>query len=462
MNHILIVSYHFPPAGGVPVRRVLRILRHLPAHGWRCSVLTADRPFDPFHGEDRAGLATLPPAERVLRAPARSGLERALARGFELLSGAGRRVGGEAQGGPAAGPAGAGLRRLLHETLTFPDAKRPWVRGAVALGRAAAREDPFDLVLATGFPWSSFLVADRLRSSLGRPMVLDFRDAWTENPRGLWTGPRNRRLEAELVSRAAAVVVATDWIRDHLRALYPRISPERFVTVTNGYDPAEQPAPDTALRDPHHLVLAYTGTFNDALPPSRFDHTPYYLIEAIRRVPAETRAALRVRLVGRVGPAYRAHVRALGLEDVIEIVPPVAHTRALQYQMAADALVLVVCDAPGSTAVLTAKLVEYVAAGKPILALAPDCEASRVVNAHKLGWVEPPADVERIAKRLEALVQDWRGGTLGGGGLPGVPSLAASVQVERLAEVLRRALASEAPSMTRAETKAPGLRASKE
>ncbi|HTF35243.1 MAG TPA: glycosyltransferase [Myxococcota bacterium] len=460
MKHVLVVSYHFPPAGGVPVRRVLRILRHLPTHGWRCTVLTADRPFDPFHGEDAAGLATLPPVERVLRAPARSGLERILARGFDLWSGAARSVDREAKGPPADGPAGGTLRRLLHETLIFPDAKRPWVRGAVALARAAAREDPFDLVLATAFPWSAFVVADRLRRSLGRPMVLDFRDAWTLNPRGLWTGPRNRRLEAELVSRAAAVVVATDWIRDHLRALYPELPPERFVTVTNGYDPAEQPPPDPSLRDPHHLVLTYTGTFNDALPPSRFDHTPYYLIEAIRRVSVETRAALRVRLVGRVGSAYRAHVRALGLEDVIEVVPPVAHARALQYQMGADVLVLVVCDAPGAAAVLTAKLVEYVAARKPILALAPDCEASRVVNAHELGWVEPPADVERIAQRLEALVGDWRRGALSKG-VPDVPALAASVQVERFAEVLTRALVPERAS-GHARARALGPRASKE
>jgi glycosyltransferase involved in cell wall biosynthesis len=439
MRHALVVSYHFPPAGGVPVRRVLRILRHLPTQGWRCSVLTADRPFDPFHGDDPAGLAALPPVERVLRAPARSGLERVLARGFELWSGATRLLRRPAPLGESDGPAGGTLRRLLHETLTFPDAKRGWVPGAVALGRAAAREDPFDLVLATGFPWSSFMVADRLRQELGRPMVLDFRDAWTQNPRGLWTGPRNTRLEAELVSRAAAVVAATDWIRDHLRSLYPRIPPERFVTVTNGYDPAEQPPPDPALRDRQHLVLAYTGTFNDALPPSRFDHTPYYLIEAIRRLPAEARAALRVRLVGRVGPAYRAHVRALGLDESIELVPPVAHARALQYQMEADVLVLVVCDAPGSAAVLTAKLVEYVAARKPILALAPDCEASRTVQAHELGWVEPPTDVQRIAKRLESLIDDWRGGALRRE-RPDVPSLAAPVQVERLAKVLTWAL----------------------
>jgi len=435
-KHLLLVAYYFPPAGGVLVRRVLRFLRHLPAYGWRCSVLTADRPYDPFHPDDPSGLETLPPVVRVLRPPAHSGLERALATAFERAR-RGRGLDRKPGSGTAAGPEGGRLRRFLHETIACPDPKRAWVAGAVSAALAAAQEDPFDLVLATGYPWSAFVAADRLRARLGVPMVLDFRDAWTLNPRELWTGPRCRRLEADLVTRAAAVTLATDWIRDRMRERYAAVSPERFTTITNGFDPAEVPAPDPSLRDPKRLVLTYTGTFNDALPPSRYDNTPYFLLRAIEGLDLERRSRLRVRLVGRLGPAYRHHVETSGLGDAVEIVGPVSHARALQQQQAADVLFLVIGDAPTAPAILTGKLVEYAGARRPVLALAPDCEASRAVLRHDLGWVEPPEDVPRITARLAALVDSWCAGTLRRETAL-VVELSAPAQVERLAQLLER------------------------
>lgn len=443
MRHLLVVAYSFPPAGGVLVRRMLRFSRHLPKHGWRVTVVSADRPYDPFHPDDRTGLDAIAPGTRVVRAPARSGLERALVRAFRALQGlrAGRaaRSSTAASAGPAAatgaGPEGGRARRLLNETLTHPDPKRPWVRGAVAAALRVARADPFDLVLATGYPWSDFLVGERVCDALDVPLVLDFRDAFSLNPRELWSGPRCRGLEARLVARAAAITLATDWIRDAMRSRHASVSPERFVTITNGYDESERPPADPALREPGRLVLAYTGSFNDALPPSRFDHSPWHLLEAVRRLDARDRAALRVRLVGRVGPNHRRYVEQAGLADVVEVVGPVPHARSLQHQVAADVLLLVVGDAPSAGAILTGKLVEYAGARRPVLALAPDCEASRVVRRHGLGWVEAPEDVARIAERVAALLADWRAGRLPAQ-TPPVPELDAAVQVARLAALL--------------------------
>lgn len=444
MKHLLVVAYSFPPAGGVLVRRMLRFARHLPKHGWRVTVVAADRPYDPFHPDDPTGLAAIAPGTRVVRAPARSGLERALVGAFRALQGMRRaRPGAASAAAPApaaasaasGGPEGGRARRWLNETLTFPDPKRPWVHGAVMAALAAAREDPVDLVLATGYPWSDFLVGERVCDALGVPLVLDFRDAFSLNPRELWSGPRCRRLEARLVARAAAVTVATDWIRDAMRARHAAVPPGRFVTITNGYDESERPAQDHALREPGRLVMAYTGTFNDALPPSRFDHSPWHLLEAVRTLAPADRAALRIRLVGRVGPNHRRYVAEAGLSDVVEIVGPVPHARSLQHQAAADVLLLVVGDAPSAGAILTGKLVEYAGARRPVLALAPDCEASRVVRRHGIGWVEPPEDVPRIAARLASLVADWRAGRLPEQ-TPAVPELDATVQVANLAEVL--------------------------
>jgi len=438
LKHLLLVSYYFPPAGGVLVRRVLRMLRHLPRHGWGCTVLTADAPYDPYHPEDSEGVAHVPASEAVLRPPARAGVERALARGFEAW----RRLRRPEAGGTtateevaASGPEGGRARRLLHETLLFPDAKRLWVRGAVAAALAEARRRPFDAVLATGYPWSAFCVADRVRAALDVPMVLDFRDAWTLNPRAHWSGARNRALERALLSRADAATFATDWIRDEMRARHSGSAHGRFETITNGFDPEEQPEADPSLAESGRMVLTCTGSFNDALPPSRFDNSPFHLLRAVAALPPDVRASLRVRLVGRLGPVYRSWIREQRLDDVVDVVGPVPHRRALQHQLAADVLFLAIGDAPAAAAVLTGKLVEYVGARRPVLALAPDCEASRAVRRHGLGWVEPPDDAVRIGARLRDLLARWRVDGLAAPDLRELP-FSAPAEVSRLARLL--------------------------
>ena len=429
MPHVLVVSYYFPPIGGTTVRRVLRFLRHLPKNGWRCTVVCADQPYHPFHPDDREVLSTLPPVEAVLRAPARAWLEKGMTRGDSVrrwLSSRSNR----------SGKGGATLRRLLHETIAFPDPKWPWLRGAVRMALARARQDPYDVVFATGYPWSAFLVAERVSRRLGVPFVLDFRDAWTADPREIWHARRNQSLERKLIAHAAAVTATTDWIRDRLRESCSEVSGERVLTLTNGFDPGEFPEPAPELAESDRFVLTYTGTFNDTLPPSPYDRTPYYLIEAIAKLPPRLRAALRVRIVGNLGRAYRGHIRRLGLEQVIEVIGPVPHRRSLQYQLASDALLLVIYDCPWANGDLTGKIFEYMGAGKPILALAPEGEASKLVCTHGLGWVEPPRDVERIRARLVQLIEAWRCGSLKGRSRP-ISQFSAERLSEELAGVLQ-------------------------
>jgi glycosyltransferase involved in cell wall biosynthesis len=265
--------------------------------------------------------------------------------------------------------------------------------------------------------------------------VLDFRDAWVDNPRRLWTGSRQRRLERTLVENSALVTVATDWIRDRLLQRYSESGSVRIETLTNAYDPLEFPEPDVSLRERERLVVTYTGTFNDALPPSPYDRSPYYLVEALSRIKPEHRGRLRVRIVGDLGPVYRRWISDRNLTDVVDVIGPVSHRRALQYQQAADVLLLIISSSQTSAGDLTGKLLEYVGARRPVLALVPQGEANEFIRDRRLGWVTPPEDVELIAARLRELVSMWRAGAL-----PTMdsetPQLSAGQLVKRLADLL--------------------------
>ncbi len=442
-RHALVVAYHLPPAGGVPVRRPLRVLRQLPKLGWRCSVLTAERPFDAYHPVDPSGMEAIPPVEHELRIPAHAAAERILAAVWRRAS----RWSADAAAAVSETDevAGGRLRRWVQDRWLFPDPKRFWARAALAPARELAASDPIDLVWATGFPWSSFRLARDLAGAIGCPYALDYRDAWTANPRRVWDSERQRSLERELYEGAALVTAATDWIRDDLRGRFG--AGTRVETMTNGFDATESPEPDPALLDAERCVLTYTGTFNDAWPPAPGDQSPWWLLQALEDLPEIVRRKLRVRLVGRIPGAVSRAVSA-GLSDVVEVVPFVPHPRALQYQLAADHLLLIVSDAPGSAGILTGKLVEYAGARRPVIALAPDGEASRIIRTHRLGVTVPPRDTKAIGTEIVGIVERWvRDGRPDP--VPEATDLRAEVQTRALAGWLEQTL--EAPRTGRAE-----------
>ncbi len=435
MTHLLFIAYHMPPAGGIPIRRAMRFLRHLPDHGIRCSLLSADSPYDPYHPADVEGVSTLARLnlERTIRAPARAGAERVAAFGWRALRAAldRRSPSGGATAGPASGRFGA-LRRAAGGTLFFPDPKARWARSAEHEALDVFSADPWDVILATAYPWSSLVVAQRLAERTDTPWFADLRDAWVDNPRGLFASERHRTLEQRTLLRASGIVAATQGIEDALRRRYGDALPPTE-TIYTGFDEIERGG-DAPCRDHEKLVITYTGTFNDALPPSPLDQSPYALLQAIESLDTRARSGLEVRLVGRLGEKYRRWIEDAPRLDCVRAIGPVSHDRALAEQRAADVLLVVVGAAPENAGVLTGKFVEYVGTGRPIWALAPEGELTRHVRSVG-GRVDPPADTDAIAtailewsdlKRRDALPRSER-----------ARAWSASARAARLAELLR-------------------------
>jgi len=147
---------------------------------------------------------------------------------------------------------------------------------------------------------------------------------------------------------------------------------------------------------------------------------------------------LVVRLVGSLAPEFRQVVHDLRLEAHVTITGNVPYFESLKYQAASDALLLVDAPCDGPSVFLPSKLLEYLAFGKPILALTPPRGMSAGLVKQAGGIVVAPDDVNAIAQRLVEMWRQFeRGQLLGHDFFPQScePSHVASV----LADVLRRA-----------------------
>jgi glycosyltransferase involved in cell wall biosynthesis len=400
MLRVLIVSFHFPPDFSVGAKRVLRMASYLSRFGWETTVLTVRPGYFDRHDPT---LMQEPPPFRVVRTHAITPL-----RWARRLRGAfkGRTAPGEAgrfhpPGDPVVVPEGAGDRPVpfWRPLLTTPDEYVGWI--PLAIGGGILRRLRSDLILASGPPFSSHLIAAGLSRALGAPLALDYRDPWTM-PSGEPALPESRpsgvrRLESWCVGRASVVIATTGSIEQSLAPLHPR----RTEVIPNAAD-LESVEHVEPFRDTRFSIL-YTGSFYGS-------RSPRPMLEAIRLLKAKgalPAGGLVFRVIGVTGDLVVRAAAALGVSECVAVEDFLPYRDALSRIRGADVLLLVVGDA--HHAMVPAKLFDYLAARRYVLALGPaGCEAGRIVQESGAGEIVDSDDVSGIARVLAARMQSPR------------------------------------------------------
>ena len=253
-----------------------------------------------------------------------------------------------------------------------------WAPFARRRAQALARERQFDCVITTSPPESVHTIGMALGRG-GLPWVADVRDGWTFEPlRPRFPTAAQRRLDARLERRrlglADAVVCVSEPAAEDLRRR--RIA--EAVVVANGWDPEAAPAAagePSELLDPDRVSLVYTGRFGS------YGRDPRPLVEALARLGREApQVAAKLELIV-AGPLTDDESRLMATDvSPARIVRAgsLERDRAMALQREAGALLLIA--QPTRSQLLNIKLFEYLAAGRPILALAGGTEAGRVVG----------------------------------------------------------------------------------
>jgi glycosyltransferase involved in cell wall biosynthesis len=300
----------------------------------------------------------------------------------------------------------SGRPHFLSRVLVPEPLVLAWVPFALPRALRLHRAREFDAVITTSPPESAHLVG-RALGRRGAAWVADVRDAWTFEPLRppFPTGAQRRldeRLERGLLGAADVVTCVSRPAADDLRA---RVG-ANVELVPNGWDPDLAPAPDApedeaaaSLLDPDRTSLVYTGRFGS------YGRDPRPLMAALRELAGtDPDAAARLELV-LAGPYTEDELEVLQADVAparISVVGSLSRPRALALQRAADALLLLASPARSQLANL--KLFEYLAAGRPIVALAGGTEAGRIVTDMGGGEVVRSDDVPEIAAALRRLV----------------------------------------------------------
>lgn len=288
-------------------------------------------------------------------------------------------------------------RFTLDWAFSFPDPQQAWTRPVLSHFKSLGYERPPDVVCATGGPWTSLVIGKRLANRFNVPFVADFRDPWSRNPffqfPSNYLRTKSKKLEHSVCAAASYVIANTEELQSKLIEDYPELK-DRSVTITNGFRKEQFKASGgdldskmigVPIQQPYHsngVELCHFGTLYAR-------RTPMVLLQSLAELFCESKiysGQLRLRFVGGWGlNDVRIEDLAQKLEEKGFLIrePPVSHNQCLQQMIKADALLVL---QPGSKLQIPGKIYEYLATGRPILAIGDHGATSNLMNKYQLGY----------------------------------------------------------------------------
>ena len=257
---------------------------------------------------------------------------------------------------------------------------------------------------------SSHSVGLQLKKEFGCRWVADFRDGWTfepHRPDALWPLRRTLELRAErrVLEGADFVTAATRPIAEDFQARFPGRG-GRIHFLPAGFEEFLPPGenPDAEL-----FRMVYTGR----LSLSHLSRGIDVFLEGLRRAMAANeafRGQFRLVLVGDLPPRERAILKSSPVADRIDVMGEQPYETALRISAGATMLLLV--TPPGLRSIATRKIFDYLAARRPVFALAEGNEAARIVSETRAGLCALPDRPDAVAEDLLRAFSLWQNGRL--------------------------------------------------
>jgi glycosyltransferase involved in cell wall biosynthesis len=392
MQKVLIITYYWPPSSGAGVQRWLKFSKYLPSSGWEPVILTVDPSY-----------AAYPAVDRTLEKDVSDGIEihRTIATDyFRFYKKDKTKV-------PTAGFASSDdtgfkskILRFIRGNFFIPDPRRGWNKYAFRKACELIESGKINHIITTSPPHSTQLVGMKIKKRFpGVRWIADLRDPWTDIYyysmfyHTFLAKAIDRRLEKKVLGSADRIITVGKTLKDLFISKLPEIK-SKISVITNGFD--EDDFIGITATVPEKLTITYTGTLSDSYPLKGFlDAAESFLKDG---------NDLILRFVGMVSKNQKDLIISKTGKDSVEFIPYVDHIAAIRYMHETTALLLIIPDHPSSKCILTGKLFEYMATGKPVICIAPpDGDAAEIIEATSSGAAFDYTDSASVGKFLREI-----------------------------------------------------------
>jgi len=374
MKKVLIISYYWPPAGGVGVLRCLKFSKYLRKFGWEPIVYAPSNAS--YLLSDHSNVKEIPHGIEILKFPIWEPFKL-----FKLLSG--RKMDDPSD------PVHVTQKKSFIDNFAIwvrgnffiPDARCRWINPSVRYLKNYLMEHPVDAIFTDGPPHTNTMIGLKLSKELGIPWLADFQDPWTQADyyklyKIMWLANiRHKALEKQVFRTAQKITIASpSWAKD-LEAIGAR----NVGVIYYGYDEDDfnelTPVPDLDFTITHAGLLSWNRN------PSVF----FSVLKELKNELPGFSARLKLNFAGNIDLSIKKAITENGLQEHFNDIGFVDRKDAIQLSLNAQLLLVPLNRSANVDGRIPGKLFENLRAGRPILCLGPET-----------------ADVARILKECEA------------------------------------------------------------
>jgi len=380
-RRVLIIAYYFPPMGLSGVQRTVKFAKFLPKFGWKPTVLTVGP--TGYFATDQSLLKEVEDAGvTIVRTDSLDANRLFRKKGVVKMPAEWIRK----------------TMQFLGDTFFIPDTKIGWMKRAMKAARELLRKERFDLVFATAPPQTDFLIGEAIRKEFNIPLVLDYRDAWLDNPFKYFPTPIHRwfhaRLEKRVVKASFRIVATHRRVKESLLKRYPFLGYHDVAIVSQGFDTedfsaSQKPAVGGKMK------IAHAGTFYAGRNPS----TILRALANIFSSQPQLRGRIEVSFIGNARKSDIKLAKKLGLHESITFHGYLEHRECVKQLQSAHVLWFIMdddCSSPG-------KLYEYFGSRKAILASVINGYTQQLIDESGAAVCVNPRDVPAHEKAILGL-----------------------------------------------------------
>ncbi|MDP2723108.1 MAG: glycosyltransferase family 4 protein [Bacteroidales bacterium] len=395
MKKVLIITYYWPPSGGGGVQRWVKFVKYMRDFGWEPIVFTPENPERP--ALDESLLKEIPKGITVLKNRVWEPYSY-----YKKLTG--KKKSDQIQTAFLAEKKSTinvfeNLAIWVRGNFFIPDARKFWIKPSIQFLDTYLQNNPVDVIISTGPPHSTHMIAASLKRKLNIPWLADFRDPWTnidyyhELRLSKWADRKHHRLEKQVLKEADDVIVISPGMQREFETIVPRA----YTVIPNGYDDEDAKQSGVTSQSKNKFSITHVGSLTKTRNPEN-------LWQALRELVSEDAGfskCLEIHNVGKIDFLAVESLEKFQLKKYLRKTDYLPHDQVIVEQQKASVLLLLVNDTPNAKLILTGKIFEYLSSQRPIICIAPeDGDAASVINSTNSGKVFGFQEVDSLKRYL--------------------------------------------------------------
>ena len=360
---VLIITYHWPPSGGIGVLRCLKFAKYLRDFGWEPIIFTAKDA--PYQFIDTNNDRDIPHGLEIHKVPLFEPTQL-----FKQLSG--RKKSQALQNITS----NSTKKKNFFDSFAIwvrgnffiPDARARWIKPSVRYLSRYLEINKVDAILTDGPPHTNTVIGMRLAQKFNIPWLADFQDPWTQVDYyakmriGKRADKRHHELEQEVFKAASKITIASPTWKHQLE----EIGASNVGVIYYGYD--EDDFSNFVPKTTDKCTIFHGGLLGVDRKPSSF----LKALSELLKNHSELKSIVRLRLAGEVDFNVVEEIKKYNLEDNTDLLGMIPRKDVIKELEIASLLLLPINKSENAKGRVPGKLFELLRSHKPILVFGPD------------------------------------------------------------------------------------------